>query len=138
MKQWLYNARYKFSRWMIGRYGYDELSRMMMVLVFVFMLLSLIPKLGFLNIFGWVLLILVYYRCFSKNMVKRTAERNKYLKATYKLRVSLNTYKRMWNERKTYKYFKCPTCKAYVRVPKGKGRIEIRCTKCSTQMIRKS
>jgi len=138
MKQWLYNLRYQFSRWMIGRYGYDELSRGMMAIVIILMLLSLIPHLGFISILGWILIILVYYRCFSKNVVKRTAERTKYLQLTYKIRTRLNTYKRMWNERKTYRYFKCPTCKSYVRVPKGKGKIAIRCTKCSTEMIRKS
>ncbi len=33
---------------------------------------------------------------------------------------------------KDHKYYICPTCKQIVRVPKGKGRIDIRCPRCST------
>ncbi len=37
-----------------------------------------------------------------------------------------------------YKYFNCPNCNQKVRVPKGKGKIEITCPKCRTTFIRKT
>ncbi len=41
-------------------------------------------------------------------------------------------------DKKYYKYFNCPNCNQKVRVPKGKGKIEITCPKCKTSFIRKT
>jgi len=37
-----------------------------------------------------------------------------------------------------YRFYKCPTCKQEVRVPKGHGKIEITCPKCREKFIRRS
>ena len=39
---------------------------------------------------------------------------------------------------KQYRYFRCPGCRQVVRVPRGKGKINIRCPKCSRQFIKKT
>ena len=39
---------------------------------------------------------------------------------------------------KDYKLFTCPTCKTTLRVPKGKGRINLTCPKCQTKFAGKS
>ena len=36
------------------------------------------------------------------------------------------------------RYFTCPRCRQVVRVPRGKGRINIRCPKCGEQFVRKT
>ena len=36
------------------------------------------------------------------------------------------------------RYFKCPRCRQMVRVPRGKGTINIRCPKCGEKFIRKT
>ena len=41
-------------------------------------------------------------------------------------------------ERETHKYFKCKKCKAVLRVPKGRGKIEITCPKCRAKVIKKT
>ena len=48
------------------------------------------------------------------------------------------TAKKMWNERKTSKFIKCPTCGQMLSVPKGKGRIRVTCPKCRTKMETRS
>ena len=35
-------------------------------------------------------------------------------------------------ERMQYKYMSCPSCGQRVRVPRGKGTVEVRCPKCGT------
>ena len=48
------------------------------------------------------------------------------------------TAKKMWSERKTSRFLKCPTCGQILSVPKGKGRIRVTCPKCHTKMETKS
>lgn len=46
--------------------------------------------------------------------------------------------KRMWKERKTTAFLKCPACGQVLAVPKGKGKIRVRCPKCGCQMETRS
>lgn len=48
------------------------------------------------------------------------------------------TAKKMWKERKTKAFLKCPTCGTMLSVPKGKGKIIVTCPKCRTRMESKS
>ena len=48
------------------------------------------------------------------------------------------TAKRMWKERKTTAFLKCPTCGQLLSVPKGKGRLRVTCPKCRTKMETRS
>lgn len=129
--------REKFARFMMGRYGVDQFSRFLSFLTIALMILGLFihPVLYYLGIVG---MIYMYFRTFSKNYAKRRKENEWYLKRTYSLRNFFSKQKKMMQLRKTHKIFKCPTCKQKIKVPKGRGKIEIRCTKCSTKFIRRS
>lgn len=48
------------------------------------------------------------------------------------------TAKKMWDERKTTKFLKCPNCGQILSVPKGKGKIRVTCPKCRTKVETKS
>ncbi|WP_262360849.1 hypothetical protein [Gorillibacterium timonense] len=41
-------------------------------------------------------------------------------------------------ERKTHRYYRCPSCNQTLRVPKGKGKLSITCSRCQTSFVRKS
>ena len=129
--------REKIARFMMGRYGVDQLSRFLMVTSIVFMVLGTFthPVLYYVGILGG---IYMYFRIFSKNYVKRSAENQWYLRKTYYFRTWFDKKKRMWNLKKTHKIFKCPTCKQKIKVPKGRGKIEIRCAKCDSKFIKRS
>ncbi len=129
--------REKFARFMMGRYGVDQFSKFLAIFTIVLMVLGLFihPAIYYLGIAG---MIYMYFRMFSKNYAKRRAENDWYLKRTYTIRNWYEKQKRMFKLRKTHKVFKCPTCKQKIKVPKGRGKIEIRCTKCSTKFIKRS
>lgn len=129
--------REKFARFMMGRYGVDQFSKFLSVFTLVLMILGLFthPVLYYFGIAG---MIYMYFRTFSKNYAKRSAENQWYLSKSYKVKNWFEKQKRMWRLRKTHKVFKCPTCSQKIKVPKGKGKIEIRCTKCSTKFIKRS
>lgn len=129
--------REKFARFMMGRYGVDQFSKFLTIFTIVLMVLGLFihPILYYLGIVG---MIYMYFRIFSRNRVKRSAENQWYLRKSYAVRNWFDKKKRMWKLKKTHKIFKCPTCSQKIKVPKGRGRIEIRCTKCGTKFIKRS
>lgn len=129
--------REKFARFMMGRYGVDQFSKFLTVFTLILLLLGLFthPIIYFLGI---VAMIYMYFRMFSKNCAKRSAENQWYLKKQYAVKNWFGKQKRMFQLRKTHKIFRCPTCNQKIKVPKGKGKIEIRCTKCSTKFIKRS
>ena len=94
--------------------------------------------LGIFYIAGIVLLVYTYYRMFSKNISKMYAQNQKYLNAKYRAVVKKDAWKKQWQQRKIYRFYRCPGCKQKVRVPKGKGKICITCPKCRMEFIKKS
>lgn len=138
MRNWLDRMSRKIQNFMIGRYGTDEFSRFLLWTGIICMFFSCIKPLRFLYIPAWAVVIWAYFRVMSKNIIKRSRERDKYLRMTEKIRSKFSVYKKMWRDRKTHKYFKCPNCKTFIRVPKGKGKIVITCTKCRNEIIKRT
>jgi len=138
MKKWFSNIEYKIQQFMQGRYGYDELSRFLAISGLVLILLSFIPYLRILYFFSIILLVWSWFRTFSKNIYKRQTERQKYLTIKNKISQKLMFYRNVLRDRKTHKYYKCPHCKAVVRISKpGKGKtITINCPKCGQGFTR--
>ncbi len=129
--------REKLYRFMQGRYGADQFNRFLMTAALVCFFASLLGIRGFYLI-GAALLIYAYFRMFSKNLYKRRAENTAYMQRTYKLRQKWAAWKRDMKQRKTHHIYKCPSCRQKIRIPRGKGKIEIRCPKCGQTFIKKS
>ena len=79
-----------------------------------------------------------YYRMFSRKIYQRAAENQKFLQKEQIARTWLTRKKNALIQSKTHHIYKCPGCKQKIRVPKGRGKIEIRCSKCGTKFIKKS
>lgn len=123
---------------MYGRYGVDSLGKFMIALAFITILLANMTDSGLISMLSWFLLFYAYFRMFSKNVYKRAAENQAFLRKTSGIRSWFYKQKNIMAQRKTHRIYKCPTCKQKIRVPKGKGRIEIRCPKCNTKFIKTS
>ena len=127
---------------MQGRYGADTLSKVLLVAGLIVVLLSAFLTRNAVGmvfyLLGWVLIIYCYFRIFSRNVSKRYAENQAFLAKTYKIRMFFQRQKSIWKQRKVYHIYKCPGCKQKIRIPRGKGKIEIRCPKCGTTFIKKS
>ena len=125
----------KFIQFMQGRYGgADKLNTHLMYLLFILVIIELFTGLKPLMILSLFLMFYIYFRMFSKNIYKRYAENQKYVQLITK---KVNFFKKKRKD-KTHKYYKCPTCKQVVRVPKGRGKIEINCPKCHTKFIKRT
>ena len=128
----------KLMRFMAGRYGFDPFGRATLIGALIVMVLSGLFESAILSLLAWALIIYTYFRLFSRNIYRRSAENQAYLKKTRGIRTWFNSQKSLMAQRKTHHIYKCPTCHQKIRVPRGKGRIEIRCPKCQTRFIKKS
>ena len=138
MFRFMEKVRWKIRNYMQGRYGFDALSKAMVIGALIFAVISNIPYLYFCYFLFIIFAVLAYARCISKNFGKRQNELYKYFEIKNKFEKYLNLRKKIWSERKTHRYFKCTKCKAVLRVPKGKGKIEVKCRVCGEKSIRKS
>jgi len=140
MKKWFAKIAYSLQKFMYGRYGFDELSRFLSIAGIILLFLSLIPYLQILYFVALAMLIWSWVRSLSKNIYKRQAERQKYLAIRNSVTRKYRLLKNIWVERKTHKYYKCPHCKAYVRIMKPEKRktISIRCPKCGESFDKKT
>lgn len=130
-------------------YGFDILS------LFLLLLSSLLSLSRYTSGLSILILIIIFFRAFSRNTYKRTNELNKFIGFVNKLLAkfgkqlpynlpkltfdsfitSINTLKNNFKQRreynKKYKIVKCPKCKQKLRLPRGKGGMTVTCKKCS-------
>ena len=134
--------RERFARFMAGRNGNDQLNRLLLLVdVIVLLLASLLSRTGFGGLLyglALALLGLTYYRMLSRDVYRRRSENERYLREKQKLLGKLRVLKERWKQRKEYKFFTCPSCKAVMRVPRGKGKIRVVCHKCGNTFMGKS
>lgn len=131
----------RIAKFMAGRYGNDQLGRALLILdVILLLLASIFSKAlgGLFTSLAVALLVFIYYRMLSKNIYKRQEENGKYLRLKYKVTARLSVVKERWVQRKEFKFFTCPSCRATLRVPRGRGKIKIVCRKCGTSFVGKS
>ena len=127
---------------MAGRNGNDQLNRLLITVDLILLLLAgALGRRGvggLLYILVLALLGLTYYRMFSRDLYRRRSENERYLREKEKLRAKLRILCERWNQRKDYKFFTCPACKAVMRVPRGRGKIRIVCNRCGKAFMGKS
>lgn len=136
--KFLDKLRYSLTRFLYGRYGVDELGRFLSILVTILLLVSIFWRNLILILIAFVLLIWMYARVFSKNYVARRRENSWYLQMVKPFRRMFSGIYLRVRDGKNYRYFTCPNCHQRLRVPKGKGKITIKCPKCSTRFDAKS
>ena len=136
--------REKLSRIFSGRQGMDEFSKALFWMGRVCMLLSVLTanvlKGVFSLLFNWLglmLLIFSFVRAFSRRLGQREAENNAYLALRQKQRHNRQAAWERRAQRKDFCFFKCPGCGVMLRVPRGKGKIHIKC-KCGYTLYRKT
>lgn len=131
---------WKLQRFMVGRNGFDQLGLHILWFCVILNIVNMFLRgtvSAVIFVVVDVLLIWQLYRTFSRNLVKRGIENRKYCEF-------LTRFKRTWKVMKlnltdkTYHYYLCPDCAQMVRVPKGRGKVDIRCPNCGSTFERKA
>lgn len=124
----------KLSAFFRGRYGADQLSHGMLVAYLVLAILTVFLSNGIiraiLNVAALTVSILMFYRMFSRNIAKRTAENQKYLRFLQSVKQWFLLHRNKWKYRKTHVYRKCPHCGIDIRLPRKSGEHICDCPKC--------
>ena len=142
--RWFQNADQWVRRQMAGRYGVDALGRALSIGGLAALVLALAAQLAgaavssLLAAAAFALILWCYIRIFSRNMQKRSAENQRYMALQSKVGGWLRLKRDCFTQRKDYAFFRCPSCRQMVRVPKGKGRIRITCRKCGFAFEKKT
>ena len=148
------------TEFMTGRYGYDELSKVLVIISMVLLagtmlVTTKIGMMGTAKILYVVALLFLgfgYYRMGSKNIKRRTAERRAYLKfissfsakARQKLEnenaakkyVNFEAYTELGEDGETvYRCYRCRKCDVVVRYEAGGGIKKIVCPECGTNLV---
>ncbi|OTN89785.1 hypothetical protein A5819_002283 [Enterococcus sp. 7E2_DIV0204] len=127
----------KIQKLLVERYAQmDRLNNMLMKSTLVLLLLNLVLPTSIAFWLAVALLIWINYRFFSKRIYPRSNENTRYILKMQQLRKKFNRVKERVNTRKTYTFFKCPTCKQQLRAPKGKGKIKVTCSSCKQQFTK--
>ena len=124
----------KLASFFYGRYGTDALGKFALVLYMLLAVVMLFIKLPIaviiLQIASWLLFVFIFYRMLSRNIPRRMAENQKFLKITRPMREALLLQKNKWKYRKTHIYRKCPHCRVQIRLKRLSGEHACKCPKC--------
>ena len=84
----------KFQRFMAGRYGVDELGKYSLYLTIALLIIGLFVRSRFLNGITFILVLVLYFRMFSKNYAQRRKENEIFRNKKIQPAASLNKEKK--------------------------------------------
>ena len=129
MRNWLQkimNGRY-------GMYGFDMLSRTLLILWFGMTFVNMFFNSIIVYAVSVIPGVIFFFRYLSKNIAKRTAENKKF--ASFMMKIGA-WFKFQWQkitEIRTHRYIRCKQCKALLRVPRKPGKHTAVCPKCQNR-----
>lgn len=115
----------------MGRNGMDDCAKYSYIAGIVLYVIYLFTGVGFLYYFSTLLLLYGLFRVFSKNVAARQSEERK-------LHDEINFQKMRFEQRKEYRLYRCKGCGRKIRVPKGKGKVEVTCPTCGNKEIHRT
>lgn len=130
--------REKVMRFMAGRYGMDQLSNFLIGAALIFAVLNLFCGSTILWLLTWAALIFGYARIFSRNYERCRRQNYLFLEKTEWIRGKSRKYISRLKMLRTHHIYTCGQCRQKIRIPRGRGRVMIRCPKCGYEFIKKS
>lgn len=125
-------------RFMAGRHGTDQLSLALLIAGIVCSLISSITGLMLFYYLGMVAYIYGIFRMLSRNNAKRIAENHKYMNFRQNFKSNVSQFFVRMKNMKKFRYFRCPQCKARLRLPRKVGEVTVTCGKCRHQFRQKA
>lgn len=121
---------------MAGRYGTDHLNRFLMgtylVLWFLSACFTRVLLGSVLALLSTAVAIYLFWRMLSRNIPRRQAENERFLRWWYPTKDWLRRQKDRIRDIRRCRYRRCPGCRAWLRLPIKRGRRTVTCSHCRT------
>lgn len=117
-------------RFMQGRNGIDNLGYHAWWAGLILSVVNMFLGSGLLSILDTALLCYGLFRMFSRNIGKRQEENRRYVQFFEKAKKEVQQFFLRLKGMRTYKYFRCPGCRARLRLKRGAGEKHITCPVC--------
>nr|DAY85605.1 MAG TPA: zinc-ribbon containing domain protein [Caudoviricetes sp.] len=125
------------TKLMYGRYGTDRLGLFMLIVVLLLDIIFTFTGWDVLYILAFVLAAICVWRIFSRNISRRYAENQKFMQLTDPIVRAISSKISGLKDLRTHRHLRCPSCGQKIRVPKGRGKIQITCPKCRHEFVKK-
>ena len=123
---------------MAGRHGIDPLSIALVWVGLALYLLATVLQVPLLGLVSMALYVYTLFRIFSRNEQKRADENRRYTTLKTKIQTDGKQARTRFRNRKQYTYFRCPNCKAWLRLPRKAGVVTVTCGRCHNSFTQKA
>ena len=134
--------RDKLARFMWGRNGIDGLYYFYFVLFLILWVLQYIVRAdiakALISIAALVLVGLMMFRFFSRNLAARRKENEKFMSIWRSIKGFFVLQKNKIRDAKSFVYKKCPSCRVNLRLPRKKGEHSVVCPRCKNKFTVKN
>lgn len=124
----------KLRSFLWGRYGIDGLYYGLLAVFLVLWISRLYCRNMIaaivLGILQTVVVVWMFYRCFSRNTVARRRENEVFMGFFKRIKGFFVLTKNRIRDIKGFRYRKCPHCGAMLRLPRRKGQHGVVCPRC--------
>lgn len=127
----------RLKHFMMTRSGFDAYTVFLLVIFFLLRAVVRFTHIIPLAILAYIVLGYAIFRFLSANRLQRQVENGRFL-ALFQAIVRWFRLRRSVRADKDHRYFKCPNCHQPLRVPRGKGKIQVNCRACGAQFEEKS
>lgn len=132
----------KIRKFMYGRYGPDDLYHFLFKLYIVLLIIDLFIQNKILGILELLVVLIMFYRFFSKKIYRRSDENRMFLQLKNKILKPFKKFKKKLEKTinnlkdKNYIYKKCHKCSTVLRlpVPDKYGIKHVKCPKCKKRL----
>ena len=121
----------KLQKFMYGRNGNDFFNRFLFFIYLVVFIIYLFVRHFSLLIVEAIILSLIMFRFFSKNLYKRQKENDVLVHLFSSIKRPFIRQINKIRDRKTHIYIKCPQCKKILRLKQIKGTHTVKCPICN-------
>lgn len=113
-----------------GRNGFDQLAAAAIICAVLLNLLGRVLGGVFFPLLALAALSYGFFRVFSGNVAARREENRRFMAIKGDALAAWRGWRTRRAQSRQFKFFTCPGCKNKLRVPRGKGSVQITCPRC--------